>query len=136
MTDSSMGSAEALASIAMVAIAADGYMAEQEGQDMTMLLSRMSLFSSYSSDALNHLFDLLLDRLKQEGPGILVSEAKAVLSQEMRETAFAIATDLVLSDRTVTPQEQALHEDLYRILDIPSATAQQIVQVMTIKNRG
>jgi hypothetical protein len=136
MTDSSMGSAEALASIAMVAIAADGYMAEQEGQDMTMLLSRMSLFSSYSSDALNHLFDLLLDRLKQEGPGILVSEAKAALSQEMRETAFAIATDLVLSDRTVTPQEQAFLEDLYRILDIPSTTAQQIVQVMTIKNRG
>jgi hypothetical protein len=131
-----MGSAEALASIAMVAIAADGYMAEQEGQDMTMLLSRMSLFSSYSSDALNHLFDLLLDRLKQEGPGILVSEAKAVLSQELRETAFAIATDLVLSDRTVTPQEQAFLEDLYRILDIPSTTAQQIVQVMTIKNRG
>ncbi len=136
MTDSSMGSAEALASIAMVAIAADGYMAEQEGQDMTMLLSRMSLFSSYSSDALNHLFDLLLDRLKQEGPGVLVSEAKAALSQELRETAFAIATDLVLSDRTVTPQEQAFLEDLYRILDIPSATAQQIVQVMTIKNRG
>jgi hypothetical protein len=136
MTDSSMGSAEALASIAMVAIAADGYMAEQEGQDMTMLLSRMSLFSSYSSDALNHLFDLLLDRLKQEGPGILVSEAKAALSQELRETAFAIATDLVLSDRTVTPQEQAFLEDLYRILDIPSTTAQQIVQVMTIKNRG
>jgi len=136
MTDSSMGSAEALASIAMVAIAADGYMAEQEGQDMTMLLSRMSLFSSYSSDALNQLFDLLLDRLKQEGPGILVSEAKAALSQELRETAFAIATDLVLSDRTVTPQEQAFLEDLYRILDIPSTTAQQIVQVMTIKNRG
>jgi hypothetical protein len=131
-----MGSAEALASIAMVAIAADGYMAEQEGQDMTMLLSRMSLFSSYSSDALNYLFDLLLDRLKQEGPGILVSEAKAALSQELRETAFAIATDLVLSDRTVTPQEQAFLEDLYRILDIPSTTAQQIVQVMTIKNRG
>ena len=136
MTDSSMGSAEALASIAMVAIAADGYMAEQEGQAMTMLLSRMSLFSSYSSDALNYLFDLLLDRLKQEGPGILVSEAKAALSQELRETAFAIATDLVLSDRTVTPQEQAFLEDLYRILDIPSTTAQQIVQVMTIKNRG
>jgi hypothetical protein len=136
MTDSSMGSAEALASIAMVAIAADGYMAEQEGQDMTMLLSRMSLFSSYSSDALNYLFDLLLDRLKQEGPGILVSEAKAALSQELRETAFAIATDLVLSDRTVTSQEQAFLEDLYRILDIPSTTAQQIVQVMTIKNRG
>lgn len=136
MTDSPMGSAEALASIAMVAIAADGYLAEQEGKDMTMLLSRMALFSNYSADALHHLFDGVLTRLKVEGPGPLVEQAKASLTQDMRETAFAIATDLVLSDHTVTPQEQAFLEDLYRILEIPSPTAQQIVQVMTIKNRG
>lgn len=131
-----MGTAEALASIALVAIAADGYLADQEGQDMTMLLTRMALFSSYSKDAVHHLFDMLLTRLKTEGPGVLVDQAKAVLPQDLRETAFAIATDLVLSDRTVTPQEQAFLEDLYRILEIPSALAQQIVQVMTIKNRG
>jgi hypothetical protein len=136
MTETSMGSAEALASIAMVAIAADGYLADQEGQDMTMLLSRMALFSSYSAEAMQRLFDLVLDRLKQQGPGVLVNEAKGALSQDMRETAFAIATDLVLSDRRVTPQEQAFLEDLYRILDIPSDLAQRIVQVMTIKNRG
>lgn len=131
-----MGTAEALASIALVAIAADGYLADQEGQDMTMLLSRMALFSSYSKDAVHHLFDLLLTRLKTEGPGAMVDQAKAVLPQDLRETAFAVATDLVLSDRTVTPQEQAFLEDLYRILEIPSPLAQQIVQVMTIKNRG
>ncbi|MBD1876416.1 tellurite resistance TerB family protein [Nodosilinea sp. FACHB-131] len=136
MTESSMGTAEALASIALVAIAADGYLADQEGQDMTMLLSRMALFSSYSKDAVHHLFDLLLTRLKNEGPGVMVDRAKAVLPQDLRETAFAVATDLVLSDRTVTPQEQAFLEDLYRILEIPSPLAQQIVQVMTIKNRG
>lgn len=136
MTDSSMGTAEALASIALVAIAADGYLADREGQDMTMLLSRMGLFSSYSKEAVHHLFDLLLTRLKTEGPGVMVDQAKAILPQDLRETAFAIATDLVLSDRTVTPQEQAFLEDLYRILEIPSPLAQQIVQVMTIKNRG
>ncbi|MBD2232893.1 tellurite resistance TerB family protein [Phormidium tenue] len=136
MTESSMGTAEALASIALVAIAADGYLADQEGQDMTMLLSRMALFSSYSKDAVHHLFDLLLTRLKTEGPGAMVDQAKAILPQDLRETAFAIATDLVLSDRTVTPQEQAFLEDLYRILEIPGPLAQQIVQVMTIKNRA
>ncbi len=131
-----MGTAEALASIALVAIAADGYLADQEGQDMTMLLSRMALFSSYSSEAIHRLFDTLLVRLKTDGPGVMVDQAKGILPQDLRETAFAIATDLVLSDRTVTPQEQAFLEDLYRILDIPSALAQQIVQVMSIKNRG
>ncbi|WP_040695827.1 tellurite resistance TerB family protein [Nodosilinea nodulosa] len=136
MTNSSMDSAEALASIALVAIAADGYLAEQEGRDMTMLLARMALFSHYSSEALHRLFDNLLERLKREGPGALVNQAKAVLPADLRETAFAIATDLVLSDRTVTPQEQSFLEDLCVILEIPNAMAQQIVQVMTIKNRG
>lgn len=136
MTSSSMGPAEALASIALVAIAADGYLAEQESQDMTMLLARMGLFSSYSSEALSRLFARLLERLKREGPGALVNQAKTVLPPDLRETAFAIATDLVLSDRTVTPQEQSFLEDLHVILEIPNAMAQQIVQVMTIKNRG
>jgi hypothetical protein len=131
-----MGAAEAIASIALVAIAADGYLADQEGQDMTMMLSRMHLFQGYPEDMLHRLFDSLLMRLKEQGPAALVDQAKAALPPELRETAFAIATDLVLSDRTVTPQEQAFLDDLYRILEIPGDTALQIVQVMTIKNRG
>ncbi|NJL46516.1 MAG: tellurite resistance TerB family protein [Leptolyngbyaceae cyanobacterium SM2_5_2] len=131
-----MSAAEGLASIALVAIAADGYLSSQEGQDMTMMLSRLQLFSRYSEDMLHRLFDQLLERLKQRGPADLVNQAKAVLSQPLRETAFAIATDLVLSDRTVTSQEQAFLDDLYRILEVPGDTALQIVQVMTIKHRG
>lgn len=136
MTKSTISPAEALANIALVAIAADGYLAKQESEDMTMLLSRMELFSGYSSEALHRLLDRLLMRLKQEGPGALINQAKRVLPPDLRETAFAIATDLVLSDRTVTPQEQSFLEDLCVILDIPKPLAQQIVQVMTIKNRG
>lgn len=131
-----MGAAEAIASIALVAIAADGYLADQEGQDMTMMLSRMQLFRGHPEDMLHRLLDSLLSRLKQQGPAALVDQAKVALPQDLRETAFAIATDLVLSDRTVTPQEQAFLDDLYRILEIPGDTALQIVQVMTIKNRG
>lgn len=128
--------AEAFASIALVAIAADGYLADQEGEDMSLLLSRMNLFSNYRGEALNRMLDGLLDRLKREGPGQLVARAKICLPPELRETAFAIATDLILSDRTVTQQEQAFLDDLYRILEIPEQLALQIVHVMTIKNRG
>lgn len=135
-SDQSLNSAEAFASIALVAIAADGYLSDQEGEDMTMMLSRMELFGQYPGDTLTRLFDSLLVQLKQHGPGVLINQAKAALPPNLRETAFAIATDLVLSDRTVTPQEQAFLDDLYRILEIPGDTALQIVQVMTIKNRG
>jgi hypothetical protein len=128
--------AEAFASIALVAIAADGYLADQEGEDMSLLLSRMKLFSNHRGEALNRMLDTLLDRLKREGPGQLVARAKVCLPPELRETAFAIATDLILSDRTVTQQEQAFLDDLYRILELPEQLAVQIVHVLTIKNRG
>ncbi|MGF1571038.1 MAG: tellurite resistance TerB family protein [Nodosilinea sp.] len=136
MTDQPMGPAEAFASIALVAIAADGYLSNQEGEDMTMMLSRMQLFSAYPGDTMHRMLDTLLTRLKQQGPGLLIDQAKAALPQDLRETVFAVATDLVLSDHTVTPQEQAFLDDLYRILEIPSETALKIVQVITIKNRG
>jgi hypothetical protein len=127
---------EAFAAIALVAIAADGYLSDQEGRDMTNVLSRMRLFQSYSSDVMHRMFDKLLSLLKLHGPSVLIDLARSRLPQELRETAFAIATDLVLSDGTVTSQEQAFLDDLYRILEIPGDTALQIVQVMTIKNRG
>jgi hypothetical protein len=135
-TTAMLSPAEAFAGIALIAIAADGYLSEQEGQDMTLTLSRMHLFRSYSADVMHRMFDKLLALLKQQGPGDLLNLAKASLPQDLRETAFAIATDLILSDGTVTPQEQSFLDDLYRILEIPGDTALQIVQVMNIKNRG
>ena len=127
---------EAFAAVALVAIAADGYLSDQEGRDMTHMLERMHLFQSYSHEVMHRMFDKLLSVLKLEGPGKLIDLAKAQLPPDLRETAFAVATDLVLSDGTVTSQEQAFLDDLYRILEIPGDTALQIVQVMTIKNRG
>jgi hypothetical protein len=131
-----LSAAEAFASIALVAIAADGYLSDQEAEDMTILLSRMKLFSSYPEDVLHRMLDNLLSQLKQYGPNQLISRAKPALPEDLRDTAFAVATDLVLSDRTVTQQEQAFLDDLYRILEIPDEAALKIVQVMTIKNRG
>lgn len=136
MNQSAMSPAEAFASIALVAIAADGYLSDQEGEDMSMLLSRMELYRDLRGEALLRMLDTLLDQLKRQGPGALIQQAKIALPTDLRETAFAVATDLVLSDRTVTPQEQAFLDDLYRILEVPEAMARQIVQVLTIKNRG
>ncbi|MEM1251328.1 MAG: tellurite resistance TerB family protein [Cyanobacteria bacterium P01_H01_bin.21] len=132
----SLSPAEALAAICLVAIAADGYLSDQEGREMDMLLSRMRLFKSYSTEMVNRMKDSLLQQLQQHGPSRLVEAANTVLPAELKPTAFALATDLVLADGSVTPQEQAFLDDLYRILEIPSDRALAIVEVMTIKNRG
>ncbi|MEM6254428.1 MAG: tellurite resistance TerB family protein [Cyanobacteria bacterium P01_D01_bin.156] len=128
--------AEALAAVCLVAIAADGYLSDQESREMDMLLSRMRLFKSYSSEMVSRMKDSLLQQLQQHGPSHLVEMANSVLPKELKPTAFTLATDLVLADGNVTSQEQAFLDDLHRILDISSEQALTIVEVITIKNRG
>jgi tellurite resistance protein len=130
-----MNSAEAFASICLVAIASDGYLSESEAAEMTMRLSRMRLFQE-SAESLDRMREYLVDNLKKYGPNELIKSAKAALPPQLNSTAFAIAVDLVFSDGNVAAEEKAFIDDLRRILMIPDDLALKIVEVMTIKNQG
>jgi tellurite resistance protein len=130
-----MNSAEAFASICLVAIASDGYLSESEAVEMKMRLGRMRLFQE-SADSLERMKDYLVDNLKKYGPNELIKSAKAALPPQLGATAFAVAVDLVFSDGNVSAEEKAFIDDLRRILVIPDDLALKIVEVMTIKHQG
>ncbi|WP_121967636.1 tellurite resistance TerB family protein [Leptolyngbya sp. BC1307] len=130
-----MNSAEALAAICLVAIAADGYLSKSEEAEMTLRLSRMRLFQD-STESLEHIQDSLVSRLKKYGPQALIESARAVLPPSLAPTAFTIAVDLVFADGIVSAEERAFIDDLRHILVIPDDLALKIVEVMTIKNQG
>lgn len=100
------------------------------------MLSRTQMFKSYPNDVIRRMFDKLLSILKRQGASALIQSAQASLPFELRETAFAIATDLVLADGVVTKEEQDFLNELYQVLEVPNASAMKIVEVMMIKNRG
>lgn len=54
----------------------------------------------------------------------------------LHETAFAVATDLVLADGDVTEEEEKILTYLSQSLNIPENTANEIVRVMLIRNKG
>jgi hypothetical protein len=128
--------AEAFAAIALVAIAADGHFSEEEIDLLNISLKRMQLFKSYPTDVLRRMYDKMFGILRRDGANVLLDTAKPALPYELREPAFAIATDLILSDATVTPEEEAFLSHLCQTLEISSQTALKIVEVMVIKNRG
>jgi tellurite resistance protein len=66
----------------------------------------------------------------------LLNAAITALPHDLTETAFAIATDIVLADGEVTEEEQKLLNDLFQLLEIPEETAIKIIDVMLIKNQG
>lgn len=131
-----LGPAEAFAAIALIALAADGYIADAEVQVVSTTLMRMQLFRSYPSDVMRKMIDRLLSILQRQGADALLNTAIEVLPYELQETAFAVTTDIILSDGEVTEEEEELLNQLYRALNISEEIAAKIIDVMLIKNRG
>lgn len=127
---------EAFAAIAIAAIASDGYLSEQEADGLVFALNRMQMFKSYPADVMRRMFDKLMGILKRDGSGALFNAARTSLPHELKPTAFAVATDLVLADGVVTQDEQNFLNQLYQALEVSDEMAVKIVEVMMIKNRG
>ncbi len=127
---------EAFTGILLAAAAADGHIAEEEAQGLWTAIERMKLFSNFTPDKFNRMMDVLLTILKKGGADLLVEKCVPALPDELRETAFANACDLVLADGVVEEEERALVEKLQKRLEIPGDQAMDIVKVMVIKNRG
>ena len=69
-------------------------------------------------------------------PAEVFAAAKNALTAQLRETAFAIATDLVLVDGVFTTEEKEFLVELSEALDISDEMGNKIIEVMTIKNCG
>ena len=128
--------AEAFAGIALIAVAADGYLADAEAQVLSSTLRRMNLFRSFSGDVIRGMLDRLLRILQQQGIKLLFDAAIQSLPSDLYETIFAVVTDLVLADGAISSEEEQLLNDLYQALELSEEMAVKIIDVMLIKNRG
>ncbi|MEH2250150.1 tellurite resistance TerB family protein [Nostoc sp.] len=127
---------EAFAVIILMATASDGYLSVDQANSITSVLSRTKLFKTYPHEMMKRLFDKILGILQGDGFNSLFNAAKDSLSQDLREAAFAVATDLVLAEGIVAEEEKNFLNDLYQALGVSNEIAIQIMQVILIKNRG
>lgn len=132
----SLGPAEAFAAITLIAVGADGYVADTEVQAISTILNRMHLFRTYPGEVMRRMIDRLLSILQRQGTEALFNAAVAALPHDLQETAFAVTTDIILADGEVTEEEEKLLNDLYRALEISEEVAAKIIDVMLIKNKG
>ena len=127
---------EAYAAITILAIASDGYLAHEELDAITINLSRMHLFQHLRPDTMQRMYTKLFDILRKEGADLLLESVKETLPSELRESAFAMCCDLTLSDGLMSLDEQTFLKQLHQLLEIPADTADRILSVMHIRNRG
>ncbi len=131
-----MTSQEAFVGVVLSAVAADGVITQEEALGVAATLSRMKLFQGVNQKQMNGMFDRIVNTLKSQGPSPLIAAAKETLPADLRDTAFAVAADLVLADGVVEDKEKKFLEDLQKALGVTDDIALKITEVLVIKNRG
>jgi len=130
------GPHEGFAGVLLCASACDGHVGDEEGQNIHMILERRKLYERLTEQQFHSLMDRLIGELKRGGPERLLEKAYPVVPPELRETVFANAVDIVLTDGMVEQDERDFIDDLQVKLEIPEKRAKVIVQVMVYKNDG
>lgn len=133
---SDLSPAESFAGIILATIAADGYIADEEVQNLVATLYRMQLFQSYPSDHVAKMIGKLMRIIQVQDADTLLNAAIQCLPEYLHETAFAIATDIVLSDGEVSQEEEYVLSKLCNSLSISQEKVNKIIEVMIIKNKG
>ncbi len=123
-----LSQAEAIAAIAVSAIASDGYLLEQETERVIVLLSQMEMFKGYSEKQITNMLNRLLNTLSEKGINNLVAIANDSLHPEYKETAFMLATDIILVDGVLSSKEQVFLTRLCQVLEVSTEKASTIFQ--------
>lgn len=123
---------EALLLISVLAVAADGKLSDVEQETLEIHYHRFTGEASPPAfrEHLNHLCQITTQYAYED----ILETAKKILSPRLRETAFAIAVDVVLADGVFTTDEKQFITELWNALAIPDEIGQKIIDVMVIKN--
>ncbi|HVM44689.1 MAG TPA: tellurite resistance TerB family protein [Candidatus Thermoplasmatota archaeon] len=127
---------EGLAGIALAAIASDGMITQEEAAGLGTTLSRMKLYAGMSDRDVNKVFEKLIKLARSEGVDTLLRLSSDAVRPELKQTAFAVAADLLMADGDVAAEEKRFLEKIQRSLGVEDDAALKIVEVMSIKNRG
>lgn len=127
---------EAFAAISLAAIAADGYISDEEAQSIAVDLTKRKFFEKYNAKQINSMFQKLIKIIKNQGIEALVEKSRESLPSDLRETAFAVAIDLALADGYLDKSEKDVLSRIQQHLGISDDVATKIIDVILIKNKS
>ena len=131
-----LDASEGYAGVLVAAAAADGVVTEREALDLVAALSRQALFDGLPEKQLRAMLQKLGALAREHGSAALVAMAAPSVPADLRETAFANAVDLVMSDDQVTPAETEWLRKAQAALGVRDDRAARITEVIRIKNFG
>jgi tellurite resistance protein len=127
---------EALVCTMVLVAAADGGVTDREIGTMTMLVQTLPIFRDFSTDRLEVATDAAV-RLLDETDGLnhAASLIRAALEPRLRETAYALACEVLASDLEVGQDSLRMLEFLMGELDLDSLVAAAIERGVRVRQR-
>lgn len=126
---------EAFAAIPLAAVCCDQTFGRDEARVIRdQLLSRRA-YQAMEPYSFGVLISGLLKRFREESWQGLIAAAAPQLNQDQKETAFALACQLIHCDRQVKPQERDFLTALADTLSLTAARASQILEVCELLHR-
>ena len=126
---------ESFLGILIAASASDGHLSNAEYLSISRVFNTSKMFSHFTEMQLKQMHQRILIMLQNDGVGTIIHTAAGTLTQELKETVFAIAIDIVLTDGIVDAKEKEFLDNLQSAIGIEEVLATKIIEVMIIKNR-
>ena len=122
----------AFAAIALAAVAWDGKLTMAGTRALRHALDYRAPFLSFDDAAMVRLLDQLLADLRRKGAQHLMVDAAALLNPDQRQTAYAVATEIMRSDGLLQDDERNILMNLAIVLNLEIDLTAQINRVMDI----
>jgi len=127
---------DALAAILVASVTVDGSIGTEESSRLQNIMATSRLLRPAVAGGSDLALEQAINLLNDHGVGEVLKACTEAIPPELRATAFALATDLVLADGRVESREKFYIDALQTALGLDDATAIKIVEVMLIKNRA
>lgn len=124
---------EAWTSILYACAAVDGEISDAEIDSFSRLLLFKQKFKNYN---FGDLFQRLSKANKEIGGKQIIEKSAKKVTDEYKQTVFALAMETVLSDGLLGDKEAELVEILSKSLALTETDSQKIVDVILIKMKG
>jgi hypothetical protein len=122
----------AFAAIALAAVAWDGKLTMAGTRALRHALDYRAPFRTFDDAAMVRLLDQLLAELRRKGAQHLMVDAAALLNPDQRQTAYAVATEIMRSDGLLQDDERNILMNLAIVLNLEIDLTAQINRVMDI----
>jgi len=126
---------EAFVAICLAAVGSDGQLNRAESHSLRQQLDWRTPYDAMAETEMASLIDGLLKLWRQHGGEALVTWAVQGLTVPQRETALAVALELLAADRRLHPDEHRFIDSLTAAMALPPERTAAIVEVMGLLHR-